>query len=89
MRRIAERTLSGLFLGLAVVWGLDLGIWLVRGRTMGTVQVTWFSEADLKGGKTEYYPDGSGPVRCSQSVFPRGGVDPCWYVARNPVIFEH
>ncbi len=39
-----------------------------------------------KGGKTEYELDSVTPeedVPCSRSIFPQGGMKPCWYVAKH------
>lgn len=44
-----------------------------------------------KGGKTSYEIDAQNPVRtitCVHSLFPQGGVSPCWYVrprAEKPI----
>jgi hypothetical protein len=82
---------AALAVGLLVMYGVDWGVWRVRvarGGGMGTVKVTWFQVAELKGGKEQFYPDGEGPVNCSQSVFPQGGNKPCWYLSGHPVVFE-
>jgi hypothetical protein len=91
MRRILGRIAAVLLIATAVVWMVDWSVWRVRvarGGGMGTVQVTWFQVAELKGGKEDFYPDGEGPVSCSQAVFPHGGAKPCWYVVKHPVVFE-
>jgi hypothetical protein len=91
LKRIAGRVLLALLVFVVVMYVVDWAVWRIRvarGGGMGTVQVSWFQVAALKGGKEEMYPDGAGPVTCSQSVFPQGGVKPCWYVMRNPVVLE-
>jgi hypothetical protein len=92
MKRIVGTVLLALAIVALVLYAVDWGVWRVRaarGGGVGSVDVTWFQVAELKGGKEQFYPDGEGPVPCSQSVFPQGGANPCWYVAKHPVIFEH
>jgi hypothetical protein len=91
LKRIVGIILVALVVGFVAVYAGDWMIWKVRvarGGGMGTVQVRWFQVAELNGGKEEMYPDGQGPVACSESLFPQGGSNPCWYVAKNPVVLE-
>ncbi len=91
MKKILGYTAAALAVGLLVMYAVDWGVWRVRvarGGGMGTVQVTWFQVAELKGSKEQFYPDGEDPVNCSQSVFPQGGSKPCWYLVNHPVVFE-
>jgi hypothetical protein len=92
MKTILSRAGLALMVMAGVVYLLDWGVWgvrQVRGSGMRTVQVTWFQVAELKGGKQDMYPDGSGPVNCSVSLAPHGGGNPCWYVEQHPVVLEH
>lgn len=91
MARIAGRVALGLALAALAMYGVDWAVWRVRvarGGGMGTVHVTWFQVAELKGGKEQFYPDGEGDVGCSESVFAQGGLQPCWYAVKHPVVFE-
>lgn len=91
MKKIAGYVVAALAVGVLVMYAADWGIWRIRvarGGGMGTVQVTWLQVAELKDSKEQFYPDGEGPVSCSRSIFPQGAVKPCWYVAKNPVVFE-
>ncbi len=91
MKKIFGLTLAALAVGVLVMYIVDWGVWRIRvarGGGTGSVQVTWFQVAELKGGREQYYPDGEGPETCSQSVFPQGGMKPCWYVEKHPVVFE-
>ncbi len=91
VRKILGYVAAALAVGVLVMYVVDWGIWRIRvarGGGMGTVQVTWFQVAELKGSKEQFYPDGEGPESCSQSVFPQGGAKPCWYMVKHPVVFE-
>jgi len=91
LKRIAGRAVLGLLIAVAVMFIVDWVVWKVRvlrGGGMGTVDVTWYQVAELKGSKEQFFPDGEGPVNCSQSVFPQGGNKPCWYLVKHPVVFE-
>jgi hypothetical protein len=91
MTRLLSRMVLALAIFFVVMFVVDWAVWRVRvarGGGMGSVNVTNFQVASLKGGKEEYYPDGQGPVACSQSLFPQGGTKPCWYMVKHPVVFE-
>jgi hypothetical protein len=88
VKRWVQRILLGILVAAVAVWAGDWMVWRVRGATVGTVDVTWFQVAELKGSKEDFYPDGEGPVRCSVSALPEGGMNPCWWVRRHPVVFE-
>lgn len=91
MKKILGYIAAALLVGTFVMFVVDWSVWrlrVARGGGIGTVQVTWFQVAELKGGKEQFYPDGEGPQNCSQSVFPLGGNKPCWYLEKHPVVFE-
>ncbi len=91
MKKLLSRVALTLAIFGFVLFSVDWGVWkirVVRGGGMGSVVVSKFQVASLKGGKEEYYPDGEGPVSCSQSLFPQGGSGPCWWVVKHPVVFE-
>ncbi len=91
IERSLGRVLLGLLLLTAVVWLCDYASWRVRvlrGGGMSTVHVIWEQVANLKGGKQSFYPDGEGEVACAQALFPHAGANPCWYVAKHPVVVE-
>ena len=88
MQKILGRIGLALVVTAAVMYLVDWAVWGMRGRPMGTVQVSWFQVAPLKDGGERDYPNGSGPVACSQSVAPHGGGNPCWYVEQHPQVFE-
>jgi hypothetical protein len=89
------RGVAWLLVGLAVLWVADWLVWQGRalgGGAYGVVSVDRFVVAPLKGNKEQYYPDGRTEIRCTRSVFPEGlpqtGGKPCWWVERNPVVFD-
>jgi hypothetical protein len=62
------------------------GDWLVfnlRGSVTSKVTVSRFLSAPLKNDKQELDYLGSEEVPCSISVFPQGGLAPCWYLRRH------
>jgi hypothetical protein len=90
-KRLLLRGLIGLVVLAVLVYAVDWAVWRVRvarGAGVGSVTVSRVVVAPLKGGKEEYYPDGSAEVTCSRSLFPQGGAQTCWWVARNPVVYD-
>jgi hypothetical protein len=37
-----------------------------------------------KNGKTQFIFDPPGPESCVNALFPHSGMQPCWYLRRNP-----
>ena len=86
------RGVAGIVLVVAVAYPLDWAVWRLRvagGGGMGTVQVDMFTVAELKGGKEDYYPDGTAVVNCSRSLYPQGGNSACWWLSRHREVTEH
>jgi len=91
VKRVLKIALLGLFLTTAAVYLGDWAVWRIRvarGGGIGTITVTRFVVAPLKGNKEEYYADGTEDTSCSQSLFPQGGVEPCWWLDRHRYVFE-
>ena len=85
------RGVLGLVAVAAVAYPIDWAVWRVRvarGGGMGAVQVDHFTVAELKGGKEDYYPDGTEVVACSRSIYPEGGNNACWWVERHREVIE-
>ena len=91
VKRLLLRIAVGLVaLAVAIYLG-DWAVWKVKvahGNGTGSLTVSRFVVAPLKGGKEEYYFDGSADVVCSRSLFPQGGSEACWWLQRNPVIYD-
>jgi hypothetical protein len=81
-----------LLLVAALAYPLDWAVWRVRvasGGGMGSVQVDTFTVADLKGGKEDYYPNGTVAMPCTKSLYPQAGNNPCWWVERHREVVTH
>ena len=78
---------------IIMAYPVDWAIWRVRvarGGGMDTIQVDNYTVAELKGGKEDYYIDGTTTVNCSKSLFPEAGSGACWWVRRhNQVIARY
>lgn len=66
----------------------DFAIFQLRGKPHDQVVVSRYMAAPLKGNKTEYYFEGTGPEDCAIALFPQSGWKPCWYLRRHPVYAE-
>ena len=85
--KILGRGLLWAVLVALVVYPVDWAVWRVRvshGGGMGEVQVGSVIAAQLKGDKEEYYAEGTTLMPCSQTIYPQGGNDPCWWLVRHP-----
>lgn len=81
-------TLLGILAVAALIFVGDYAIFLVRGQPLDQVIVTRYMAAPLKGNKTEYYYEGSGPLSCAKALFPQNGWQPCWYLRKHPLAAE-
>ena len=91
VKKILGRVVVGLIGALAALYVGDWGVWRARvamGGGMGTVQVGTLIETPLKGNKEEYDWGGSAMVDCSESIFPQAGSGACWWLRRNPTIYD-
>ena len=89
--RLLVRSVVGLLLAAVLAYPLDWAIWRLRvalGGGMGTAQVSRFTVAELKGGKEDYYFEGTTTVDCSRSLFPEAGSGACWWVERHREVIE-
>ena len=87
VRWIALGLLAVLAAGALVYLG-DYVTFLLRGQPLDQVTVTRYMAAPMKGDKTEYYYEGSGPMACAKALFPQCGWTPCWYLRRHPLASE-
>lgn len=90
MSRILFKWFIFLLVTAALVYVGDFLLWKLRdtqGSGEGALAVTRYVVAPLKGGKEEYYPDGTETVACSRSLFPQSGGGACWWLARHRVVY--
>ncbi len=59
-----------------------------RGTGYGEVTVSRVVVAPLKGGREEYYANGTTPQRCTRSIAPHDGLDACWWLERHRVLYD-
>lgn len=91
MNRHLLKTASWVLVTVVILYVVDFLQWKVRdlrGTGTGSLDITRFVVAPLKGGKEEYYPDGTEAVACSRSLFPQTGAGACWWLARHQVSFD-
>jgi hypothetical protein len=81
-----------LLLGAALLYVVDFAVWRARvaaGGGMGSVTVDMYTVADLKGGKEDYYANGTVALPCTKSIYPQEGSNPCWWVERHREMVQH
>jgi hypothetical protein len=83
MKRWIPRVLIFLVACFIATYVGDLAIYKLRGSPTSTVTVSQSMSVPLKGNKIEYDYLGSTDVACSVSLFPQGGLSPCWRLRRN------
>ena len=89
--RMLAKAVGALVLLALIAYPVDWAVWRIRvarGGGMDNVQVDRFTVAELKGGKEDYYLDGTTVVACSKSLYPQGGNGVCWWVRRHPEVIE-
>lgn len=85
------RLVAGTLLFVAALAGLayaaDYAVFryrVARGQAFGQVTVTHYDAVQQKNGKTEFIFDPPQGQTCVNSLFPRAGYAPCWYLQRHP-----
>ena len=89
--RLARRALLGLMIAAIVLWAADWAVFAVRsarGHGYDQVQVEEFLSTPLKGDKTEYDYIGTATMSCARALFPRGGMEPCWWLKKHRTVWE-
>jgi hypothetical protein len=81
-------TLLGILAAAALTFIGDYAIFALRGQPQDQVTVTRYMAAPMKGDKTEYYFEGTGPMSCAKALFPQNGWSPCWYLRRHRLYAE-
>jgi hypothetical protein len=86
------RAVGGVLLAAALLYLVDFAVWrtrVARGGGMGSVVVDLYTVADLKGGKEDYYANGTVSMPCSKSIYPQAGNNPCWWAQRHREVVQH
>ena len=90
--KMALLAIGGVLLAAALLYLLDFAVWktrVARGGGMGSVVVDLYTVADLKGGKEDYYANGTVSMPCSKSIYPQAGNRPCWWAQRHREVVQH
>ena len=90
IRHFLKRLLGVTLLSVAgvslVAYAVDYGVFRYRvgtNRAFGQVTVTSYDAVQQKNGKTEFLFDPPQAQTCVNSLFPRAGYVPCWYLQRH------
>jgi hypothetical protein len=89
--RMLLRAVAGVLLIAAAAYPVDWAIWRVRVAAsggMGQVSVSLFTVGELKGGREDYYPNGTSMTPCSESLYPQGGNSACWWLQRHHEVIQ-
>ena len=78
------RTVLMLIGSAVVTYGADWIAYRLEGSPQSTVTVNRTLVVPLKNNKQEYDYVGTFDEPCSVSLFPQGGLTPCWQLRRNP-----
>jgi hypothetical protein len=83
--RILQFVLAGLLGILALAWVLDWAVFAFPGnrRLYEDVRVDQVYTDTNKWHQVEYSRGTPVTVRCVNSLFPRGGNQPCWYLKKH------
>ena len=82
-RRWLFRGAVVLAVGFVAAYIGDWAVFRLRGGPLSKVTVDRYMTVPLKGNKQEFDYLGTMDVPCSISLFPEGGLSPCWQVRRN------
>jgi hypothetical protein len=84
LKRWLQRVLLAVVVVAIALYVGDWAVYRLRGEPSSTVTVNSYQTVPLKGNKVEYDYLGTADVPCSISLFPQGGLSPCWRLRRNP-----
>lgn len=88
MRRLVFRTVLSVVGAGLLAFAVDDAVFRVRiaenWNAYGAVTVDHYYAVAQKNGKTQFIFDPPGSQACVNTLFPHGGVLPCWYLKRHP-----
>lgn len=77
-----------LVLGAAgLAYAIDFALFRIRvarGDAYGSVVVSHYYAVLQKNGKTQFIFDPPAAEDCVNTLYPHGGMPPCWYLRRHP-----
>ena len=86
LKRLLAAMLSALTGVVLLTYVIDYGVFRYRmgtNRAFGQVTVTSYDAVPQKNGKTEFLFNDPQLQTCVNSLFPRAGYLPCWYLQRH------
>jgi hypothetical protein len=90
IRHFLKRLLAAMLLALTgavlLAYGVDYVVFRYRigtNRAFGQITVTSYDAVPQKNGKTEFLFNDPQLQTCVNSLFPRAGYLPCWYLQRH------
>ncbi|WP_263358526.1 hypothetical protein [Acidicapsa ligni] len=87
--RWTQRTLLVTLATFVVTYCGDWAIFMLRSQPTNQITVNKYLTLPLKDNKVEYDFEGTLPETCAQSLYPRNGSVPCWYLSRHPTQVDH
>ncbi|MGA2921035.1 MAG: hypothetical protein ABSE28_08005 [Candidatus Sulfotelmatobacter sp.] len=86
LKRLAGTAILSLAGVLLIAYAVDYGVFRNRvaaHKGFGEVTVTSYDAVQQKNGKTEFLFNLPQQQTCVNSLFPRAGYPPCWYLQRH------
>jgi len=86
LKRVAGATILSAAGVVLIAYAVDYGVFRYRmaaNNAFGQVTVTNYDAVRQKNGKTEFLFDPPQAQTCVNSLFPRNGYPPCWYLRRH------
>ena len=90
-KKRAGDALLWLLAAAVLVWFADWAVWRVEvhyGGGYDTVQVDEILLTPLKNHRMKADAQSTTDQRCTRSLFPHGGDDPCWWLRRHATDFQ-
>ena len=91
LKKRAGDALLWLLAAALVVWFADWAAWRVRvhyGGGYDTIQVDQILLTPLKNHRMKADEQSTTDQRCTRSLFPHAGDDPCWWLRRHATDFQ-
>jgi hypothetical protein len=86
LKRFVGATILSAAVVLLIAYGIDYGVFRSRmaaNQAFGQVTVTSYDAVEQKSGKTVFLFQPPQAQTCVNSLFPRAGYQPCWYLRRH------